>query len=94
MNNKQSIRNAMEIETAGGAVLASHWTTGRGRHIQRRKTPPHCREIAVDQIDQLRGKAATGAKRLIREYPRARKMIVVVDRRALLREARSHSVDV
>jgi hypothetical protein len=84
---RATIKNALMIETQGGAILASEWTTGRGRFVTKRPIPAYCAELSVGNIDTLKGRSRRTAKALLRKHPRARKMIAVVDRRALNRAA-------
>jgi len=79
----KTLENATEIEKKGGAVLASQWTTGTGNYIAKRPVPKFCKEIYVELIGTLKGKTAAAAKRLVKAHPRARKLVVVHDRRAL-----------
>jgi len=80
--NKTQIENLNEIVSRGGAILSSHWTSGSGRYITRRVLPPLCEEVPVSEMNRLKGIVAKTAKRLLKDYPRARKLIVCTNIRA------------
>ena len=81
---KKTLSNALEIKEQGGAVLASEWITGSyARYISKRPIPVHCKEITVDKIDALKGETRRTALRLIKRHHRAKKLIVLIDRRKL-----------
>lgn len=84
---KATIKNALEIENKGGAVLVSEWTTGHGNYISRRPTPQYCAEVPAWQVNTLKGKTKQAALRLLKAHPRAKAFICVINRRALLKEA-------
>ena len=93
---KATLKNAMEIEAKGGAILASEWTNGSGNYISKRPIPAHCSEIeirpyGIDKtrlIEDLKGKTKTTARRLAKRHPKAQKLIAVTDRRGLLKAVR------
>lgn len=80
---KATIKNAIEIEAAGGAIQSSSWTTGRGNYITKRPIPAFCAEIDASNIDALKGETHRTASRIMKKHPRTKKMIVLVDRRGL-----------
>ena len=49
---KKTLKNAIEIENAGGVVKSSEWITGSGRHISKRPIPEFCLEIEVADLDK------------------------------------------
>ena len=75
------LKYAKEIQREGGAVLASRWTSGTGRFTSRRTTPKFCAEIKAQDVGTLKGKTAQAAKRILRNHPRARFLICLIDRR-------------
>lgn len=80
---KATEQNAIEIMKRGGAILASEWTTGRGNYISKRPIPSHCKEIFADECVSLRGQIGKSARRLYKAHPRAKKMIIVDNVRAV-----------
>lgn len=87
--------NAIELEQAGGATIASYWITGSGRYIRRRPVPIWCAEYDRREVlDQTRGKTRSTVKKLLKAHPRAQSFIVVQDRRALNRWVKAKGGDV
>ena len=83
-----TLKNAMTIEAAGGAILASAWTNGTRGRTTRKPTPAFCGEFsALRAVLELRGKSLATARRLIRKHPRAQTIIAVTDRRGLNKAA-------
>lgn len=80
---KNTLKNALEIENKGGAVLASTWVNGSGNYITRRPVPQFCREVEKRDVSTLPGKTRRTAERLLKNHPRAQKLVCVVDRRGL-----------
>ncbi len=77
----QSQKNAVEIYNRGGAILASEWTTGSGRYVSKRPIPNGCKEVSVSDASALRGATGKRVRHLLKMHPRARKLIVVSNRR-------------
>jgi hypothetical protein len=87
--NKVNIQGISEIVNQGGAVMASEWTNGAGRHTTKRGVPHFCSEIWADHAEiELKGEALKTAKRLIKKHPRVQKLIVCVDMRSAKRAIR------
>ena len=97
--NKTQINNLDEIVRQGGAVIASHWTSGSGRYITKRVIPPLCVELQLDKYDdrqrvnELKGIVKKSVKKLLKDYPRARKIIICSDIRKANKAIRSISND-
>lgn len=82
------LRASLEIVAAGGAVMASEWTSGgTPRHISKRAIPPFCEEVEAWEVLELKitGKGGIAARKLLREHPRCRKIVLVSDWPALMR---------
>lgn len=105
--NKKSLSNAKEIYTRGGAVAASDWTNGSGRYISKRTLPPFCIEVCVFpdgdgfyqdfdrhhwHIPVLPVYAKRAAEKLLKERPKVKKIILMVDRRGFKKALKSKEV--
>jgi hypothetical protein len=80
---KNTERNAVEIFRKGGVVLASEWTTGTGNYINKRPIPAGCEEVSAKDAAAMKGETGKSARRLLKAHPRAKKMVVVADRRTV-----------
>ena len=90
---KQTDQNALTIHQAGGAILSSEWTSGTGRFTSRRAVPTGCALIEVFQICKLKGATKRAALRLLRQHPRAQRMVVLIERRRINALARKVEAD-
>lgn len=74
-----------ELLDCGGVVASGDWTNGSGRYVTKKAIPVHCSELAVQNIDGLVGEVKKSAKRLLKQRPNLRKLVVVTDLRAARR---------
>lgn len=86
---KATDKNAVIIMLRGGAVLASSWTTGSGNYISKRPIPAHCAELSAEDAQKLGGVVGSSVRKLIKAHPRAQKIIVVTDVRAVRKLAKA-----
>lgn len=74
---KNQIEALLEVMDAGGAVLSSDWTNGRGRYITRRAVPPFCKRI--EKFEAC--KYPKRIQKMFSDHPRAQAVVAVVDMR-------------
>jgi hypothetical protein len=65
-----------EILKQGGAIASSDWTYGAGRYTSNRAVPLGFKRIKAFQVYRLKGFALAAAKKLLKERPRVRRLIV------------------
>ena len=88
IKNMRSLKLALEIENAGGAVAASAWVSGSGRYARRRPVPVFCAEIDLagrPGDNARRTKTESALRSLLRRRPKLRKAIAITDWRGFNR---------
>ncbi len=75
---QRAIENLIELARAGGAVLASDWTSGTfKRHISRRAIPAGARLIVLPSVPPPCGAVSRKIAELVAKHPRARKIVAL-----------------
>ena len=91
--NRAQAEAIYEIYIRGGAVMASEWTSGRGRYTTKRAVPPFCEEVyTISTNKHLKGQAKKTYENLRKQHPKMKYAIVIRNMRQAKRVLRHYEL--
>lgn len=74
-----AMKNLADIANKGGAVAAGDWTNGSGNFVSKRAIPAGAIEVSPSNLTGLSNRSQRAVRRLMKDRPRVRIVIVVKD---------------